>query len=321
MRTVARLDRYREADVNAAARGIAFGAGKASAVVTEEPTRTGRVAARRGSILVGVLWILVFLAFLAVVLRVHVGSVVTSVRVTEDKAAARIIAEAGLARAAGLVLAGPFTEAKKVDDEIQTSVETSSGMVSVSMTNEAYRIDLNTAEKPLVIGALRAAGASPSLASELAGRIVERRGQANDQGTQPPSANPLQTASEVALIEGMPAEVALALAPITTVSSGLKGVRLLGLSEAVLRDMPDVPSAMIAAIRQYRKGAITRDQLDSLLAGVAINSSEQAKSWRAALKVDLPNGHSEAHEALIMISPEDNVPYRIIDWRKLGGAS
>lgn len=295
----------------------------------------GRVAGRRGSILIGVLWILVFLAFLAVVLRVHVGSVVTSVRVTEDKAAARIIAEAGLARAAGLVLAGPFTGARKVDDELQSSVETASGKVSVRLTNEAYRIDLNTAEKPLVIGALRAAGASPSLADELAGRIVERRGQPKQpdpnepgEGIQPPNqdapptnADPLQTASDVALIEGMPTAVALALAPITTVSSGLKGVRLLGLSDETLSDIPDVPAAAIGAIKQYRKGSITLQQLESVLAGVAINTNEQARSWRAELKVDLPNGHSEAHEALIMISPEDNVPYRILDWRMLAGVT
>ena len=294
----------------------------------------GRPAGRRGSILIGVLWILVFLAFLAVVLRVHVSSVVTSVRVTEDKAAARIIAEAGLARAAGLVLAGPFSEGRRVEDEVQSSVETASGKVSVSLTNEAYRIDLNTAEKPLIVGALRAAGASPNLADELAVRIIERRGQPAkvdpnnpgavqppNQETPPTNADPLQTASEMALIEGMPAEVALALAPITTVSSGLKGVRLLALSDETLSDIPDVPAAVIGAIKQYKKGAVTREQLESVLAGVEINTNEQAKSWRAQLKVDLPNGHSEAHEALIMISPEDNVPYRILDWRMLAGAS
>lgn len=294
-----------------------------------------QVRSRRGSILIGVLWILVFLGFLAVVLRVHVGSVVTSVRVTEDKAAARIIAEAGLARAAGLVLAGPFTEGKAVGDELQSSVETGSGRVTVSLTNEAYRIDLNTAERPLIVGALRAAGASPSLADELAGRIVERRGQApktdpqspggapqpGNQETPPVSANPLQTVDEAALIEGMPAEVALRLAPIATVSSGLKGVRLLGLSEETLREIPQLPAAMLGAVRQYRAGRISREQLDAQLAGSELNTSEQARSWRAELRVDLPNGHSEAHEALIMISPEDNVPYRILDWRKLSGTA
>ena len=280
--------------------------------------RLGR--SRRGAILVGVLWILVFLGFLAVVLRIHIGSVVVSVRVTEDKAAARIIAEAGLARAAGLVLAAPFeNEGNAIPDEFEDSVETDTGKVSVVLTNEARRIDLNTAEKPLLIGALRAAGANASLAETLAGRLVERR------GTQPPTspegpapdADPLQTVSEVALVEGMPDEVALGLLPFTTVSSGLKGARLDALDPQVLRFIPGLPSSARQAIDRYRTGNLTREQLDQILATVEYHTSDKAASWRAVLTVELPAGHKESHEALIMISPDDDAPYRAIDWRRV----
>jgi general secretion pathway protein K len=61
---------------------------------------------RRGAILVSVLWIMIFLGFLAVILRVQMTGVVASVRVTEDKALARILAEAGLSQAAAEIRAG-----------------------------------------------------------------------------------------------------------------------------------------------------------------------------------------------------------------------
>ena len=270
------------------------------------------------------------------VLRIHIGSVVTSVRVTEDKAAARIIAEAGLARAAGLVLAAPFaSEDGGIQDQFQDQVETDTGEVSVSLTNEAWRIDLNTAEKPLVIGALRAAGADAALAETLSTRIMERRGRqqqappspelANSQQEGPPpegpapSADPLQTVSEIALIEGMPEAVALGLGPFTTVSSGLKGARLDALDPQVLRFIPGLPSSVESALARYRGGRITRDELDQLLASVEYHTSDKAATWRVSLRVKLPAGHSESHEALIMISPEDNAPYRIIDWRRVTG--
>lgn len=294
--------------------------------------RHGRT--KRGAILVGVLWILVFLGFLAVVLRIHIGSVVTSVRVTEDKAAARIIAEAGLARAAGLVLAAPFaSEGAAIQDQFQDSVDTDTGRVTLNLTNEAWRIDLNTAEKPLVVGALRAAGADASLADTLAGRIIERRGHRQPAPPDPnlanapqdtpapegpaPDADPLQTVAEVALIEGMPEDVALGLRAYTTVSSGLKGARLDALDPIVLRFIPDLPSSVQSAIDRYRSGNITREQLDQVLASVEYHTSDKAATWRVRLKVDLPAGHSETHEALIMISPDDDAPYRIIDWRRV----
>ena len=282
---------------------------------------------KRGAILVGVLWILIFVAFLAVVLRVHMGSVVASVRVTEDKAAARIIAEAGLARAAALVLAAPFSLEGAAADQIQDEIETATGRVSIRMTNEAWRIDLNTGERPLIVGALRAAGAPPALADTLATRILERRPAegTNPEGGDPPmpqkatGGNPLQTVAEVAMIEGMPDNVALGLRAYSTVSSGLKGVRLEQLNDALLREIPGLPTSVISDIARFRRGEISREQLDQSLTGVEFYSSEKALSWRVLLDVELPSGHAESHEALIMISPDDDAPYRVLDWRRVTG--
>lgn len=278
----------------------------------------------RGAILVGVLWIMVFLAALAVVLRLQMSSVLASVRVTEDKAAARIIAEAGLARGAALVLSAPQRGPGSLDDRMQGSVETGSGTITVDMLNEALRIDLNTAEQPLLVGMFRAAGAAPDLAGQLADRLVARRGKSGngEEGATPPGQSagdgqPLQSVDEATYLEGMPQSVALGIAAYATVSSGLKGARLEMMDEKLLAAIPGFPPTALTAIRRYRKGDIGRDAMDAALAGVEYNTSDRAEGWRAQIRVDLENGHTEAHEALIMISPEDDAPYRVLDWRSL----
>lgn len=287
------------------------------------PRPTGAASRRRGAILVGVLWVLVFLAFLAVVLRLHVGAVVLSVRVTEDKAAARIIAEAGLAQAAALVRAGPPEGIGPLPDEIQAEAETLSGRVSVTLSNEARRVDLNTAEKPLIVAVLRLAGAQEATAETIADRIIERRGKAAAGENAPPrreaaaSADPIQSIAEFALVPGVSPEVAIAAERYATVSSGLPGTRLDAADERLLRNIPGLPPSVLAAITRYRAGRLDRAELEAALGAVTYHTTEQAISWRARLRVDLPSGHGEEHEALITISPEDSAPYRIIDWRRI----
>lgn len=287
-------------------------------------TRAGR---SRGAILVGVLWILVLLAFLAVVLRLYTSGVVESVRVTEDKAAARIVAEAGLAGAAALVLAGPEGGVGELSDELQGDFETATGEVSVRLTNEALRVDLNTADEALVMGALIAAGARQTLADTLLARLIGRRaregGEEGQDGGESGArkARPLQSVAELALIEGMPAGLALAMERFVTVSSGLQGVRLDRLDDALLRAIPGLPASVVAGIEAARLGRLSQQELAALLAGVEYHTQDKAISWRVRMDVGLPSGYGETYEALVTISPEDDAPYRVIDWRRIVAGS
>jgi general secretion pathway protein K len=287
------------------------------------PHFSGRAGRSRGAILVSVLWILVFLAFLAVVLRLHMSGVVESVRVTEDKAAARILADAGLARASALVLAGPEGGLGQLPDQLQDDVETATGKISVRLVNEALRIDINTGNEKLVMAALRAAGASQPLATTLLARLVEHRG---DEGAQEGEENgpdtrrtarPLQSSAEIALVEGMPTQLALAMDRFVTVSSGLVGVRLDRLDEVLLHAIPGLPATVLAGIEAARLGRMPQEELAALLAGVEYHTQDKAISWRAVIDVTLPSGYGETYEALVTISPEDDVPYRVIDWRRI----
>ena len=280
---------------------------------------------RRGAILVSVLWILVFLGFLAVILRVQMTGVVASVRVTEDKASARILAEAGLSQAAAEVRAGPPDGIGTLSDQLTSTITLPAGMASVSATNEALRIDLNTAERPLIVGALRAAGAAPGAADDLATKVMGRRSSTGPAPLQSVGAgqqqagndtNLFQTVSELAAFPGITPEIAIAIEPYVTVSSGLPGVRLEALDDDLLGDIPGLPSSVRKAIKDFHAGRLSREQLDQSLATVTYNTAEQAPTWRVELRTTLDSGYSESFEALMLVSSSDEAPYRVLDWRR-----
>jgi general secretion pathway protein K len=280
---------------------------------------------RRGAILVSVLWIVIFLGFLAVILRVQMTGVVASVRVTEDKASARILAEAGLSQAAAEIRAGPPGGVGKLSDQISSTITLPTGVASVSATNEALRIDLNTAERPLIVGALRAAGAALGTADDLATKIIGHRaaptpldGQPVDSARQQPGDDKklFQTVSELAAFPGITPDIAIAIEPYVTVSSGLAGVRLEALDDGLLGDIPGLPPSVRKAIKDFHAGRLSRAQLDQSLAGVTFNALDQAPTWRVDLRTTLQSGYSESFEALMLVSNTDEAPYRVLDWRR-----
>lgn len=282
---------------------------------------------RRGAILVSVLWILIFLGFLAVILRVQMTGVVASVRVTEDKASARILAEAGLSQAAAEVRAGPPDGVGTLSDQLSSTITLPAGMASVSAKNEALRIDLNTAERPLIVGALRAAGVAPGSADDLATKIIGHRSSTGPAplngepaGSAPQQAGNdakfFQTVSELAAFPGITPEIAIAIEPYVTVSSGLPGVRIEALDDRLLADIPGLPSSVRKAIKDFHAGRLSREQLDQSLATVTYNTAEQAPTWRVELRTTLDSGYSESFEALMLVSSADEEPYRVLDWRR-----
>ncbi len=265
---------------------------------------------RRGAILVGVLWIAVLLSGLAVVLSVHIQSVTQSVRMTEDKAIASTLADAGLAMAAARVRAAPAEGPRRIGYEANAEVSLASGIAGASLRNEALRVDLNRAPPDLVEGVLIAAGANRAQAGTLTQALVEMR-EAADRSP----IGPLQSIDELALLPDMPAAVAIRAARYATVSSGLEGVRLDGIDDALLRAIPNLPRAIRNAIVAHRAGRISQAQLDAILAESELHTTTRSQVWRAELNVVLPGGYTQANEALILIAGSDTVPYRVLDWR------
>ena len=118
--------------------------------------------------------------------------------------------------------------------------------------------------------------------------------------------------SEIALLPGIPAEVAIGMEELATVSSGLEGIRIEDADRALLEAIPNFPASALAAIDAYRAGRIDRTQLVAELGLLEYHADGNAPSWRARLDVELSTGHRESYEALVAIAPDDTRPYRNI---------
>jgi general secretion pathway protein K len=181
------------------------------------------------------------------------------------------------------------------------------------------RIDLNTAERQLIVGALRAAGAAPGTADDLATKIIGRRA-GQPAGSAPQQAGNdtmlFQTVSELAAFPGITPDMAIAIEAYVTVSSGLAGVRLEALDDGLLSDIPGLPPSARKAIKDFHAGRLSREQLEQSLAAVAFNTLQQAPSWRVEIRTTLRSGYSESFKALMLVSNADEAPYRVLDWRR-----
>jgi general secretion pathway protein K len=266
---------------------------------------------RRGAILVGVLWITLLLSGLAVVLRIHMSTVAQSVRMTEDKAAASTLADAGLAVAAAHIREAAAETGRRIGYEASAEVLLASGTAATTLRNEALRVDLNRAPLQLIEGALIAAGATRTQADKLAQALVDMR-----EATDASPLGPLQSIDELAFLPGMPAPLAIGATRFATVSSGLEGVRLDGIDDVLLRAIPDLPRAVANAIAAHRAGKISQAQLDAVLADSELHTTARSNVWRATLDVSLANGYAETREALILVADGDTVSHRVLDWRR-----
>lgn len=266
---------------------------------------------RRGAILVGVLWVTILLSALAVALRVHMSSIALSVRITEDKAAASALADAGLAVAAARIHGAPIEGPQRLGYTLDESVELPAGRVDVSLRNEVLRVDLNRAEPPLIEGALIAAGAAPNQADRLAQNLVEMREKADGSPF-----GALQTIDELVTVPDMVPALALRAARFATVSSGLETLPLDAVDDELLRAIPGLPRSLLQAIAGWRAGRVPRAQLDQLLAESGLHTSERSLVWRASVSVSLTSGHSEAYEVLMLVREGDEAAYRVLDWRR-----
>ncbi|MGY6709345.1 MAG: hypothetical protein ACXIVF_13570 [Rhizobiaceae bacterium] len=277
---------------------------------------------RRGAILIGVLWLLIFLAFLAVALRVHLSGISESVRSTEGKAAARIVAEATLAQAAALAIAEMHSDGA-VPARLFGQTETANGTGRFELVNESVRVDLNSGLEPLVTGALLASGASSNEAARLMRAIVDQRDDAAEnvppdpETPEPPATIIFRDLSEIVLVPGMPADIAIGMEELATVSSGLNGIRLDETDRVLLEAIPDLPRSALAAIDAYRDGRLDHTQLVAELGLLEYYAAENAPGWRALLEVELTTGHRESYQALISIPPDGARPYRILGWQRL----
>lgn len=268
-------------------------------------------AARRGIVLVTVLWSIALLSALAMAASVTFRGFVGIMTVDRHRIEADALITAGLEAAAAII--------DRLDDaplrEIENTVTLSTGSVRIYLADEGGRIDIGKAPAPVLAALLRFVGAPSAAADELARRVIELRvpGKPADSGRAVNAEQPFTDILELSQIPGMRPEWLTAITSLSTVY-GNETVNPLTAPREVIAALPGVDRARLESFLAQRRNFPTDAERLARLLGPAqaylANNPQRVAS--VALTATLGDGFASAARAVIVILPQDQEPYRVL---------
>lgn len=278
----------------------------------------------RGVALVIVLGAIVLLSLQLGLLTMQVSDSARQIENAVVSARARALVHAGLEVAVAEI-------ATAAEGTITFQIDGSD--VSVSLQDEAGRVNLNLAPLPLLTGLLKAVGASAEDAIMLADRIADWRDpdhQRSDKGAEDKdyrrgrlehgaADRPFIDAADLARVLGMSREIAERLAEQVTVHSGGARINPLAATEVVLRALPGVPRQSLDHALELlrRRGARARADVATLL-----EPAQEHLTWSRGpvyrVRVDVRGGVRRvtgSGEAIVALGLDAATPYRMLAWR------
>jgi type II secretory pathway component PulK len=238
---------------------------------------------------------------------------------------------------------------RKLGEDIRSAdafIELGQRRISVRITNERARVDLNRASAAVLARLLDTNGASGSEAAALAASIIEWRGGSASQKLTAPSSDerslvsasrlstsPAQPGSELkdgpkqivgtryflhpwqlASVPGFSRSLVAAVLPFVTVASGSDQIDPFIASSGVLAALPDVSAATVDAFRGARESSGSRQLAVQLLGAAAQKSvtTDAARGWRIEITARDRDGRARRSEAVIAILDGDTEPYRVL---------
>ena len=286
---------------------------------------------RSGVILVTVLWSIALLSALAMAASVTFRGFAGVMSVERDRVQGDALLSAGLETAAGIV--NTLGDAPLLDYEEKVNLVT--GSVHSRLSDEGGRIDVGKAPAAVIAALLRSVGASEAAANDVARRIVERRNPnsaarpnaapgsttsasgtpALVQPSAPGTGQPFSDLRQLQLVPGMRPEWVAAIAPLATVFGG-ETINPLTAPPGVIAALPGVAKGQADAfVRTRRSSPADVERLMRLV--------EPARPYLAVkpvrvasveLRAELANGYSVAARSVIVVLPQDSLPYRVLVW-------
>lgn len=277
----------------------------------------------RGFIIVAVLWILAALSGLVLIYMNYVTNTAMVVAANADRPQAEALVAAGIELATYELTSGP-PEMRPGSGKFDAKI--GPHRIAVSFVSEAARIDLNTAQKPLLIGFFVSLGARPDAAESYADRIVGWRTPTKDDnnpesalyrmsGTPyPPRLGPFPQAEELYLVRGIPQPFIDRAMPFVTTFSNQATVSIADAAPQVVAALPAMTPDRLQNILTARGNPqIDRRGLASMAGEGA--AMEPAKAYRINVAVQFDNGRRSGTEAVIMLLEEGTEPYRVLSWQ------
>ena len=287
---------------------------------------------RSGVILVTVLWSIALLSALAMAAAVTFRGFAGVMAVERDRVQGAALLSAGLETAAGVIDA--LGDAPLLHNEAKVDLAT--GSVRSRLTDEGGRIDVGKAPAEVIAALLRSVGASQAAANDVAQRIVERRNPGNvarpnvvlgltnsatgtpQQMGQPSTLEvglPFSDLRQLQSVTGMRPEWVAGITPLATVF-GSETINPLTAPPGVIAALPGVAKAQADAfVRARRSFSADVERLTRLI--------EPARRFLAVkpvrvasvdLMAELANGYAIGARSVIVVLPQDTLPYRVLVW-------
>ena len=287
-------------------------------------TATAGSQRSRGFIVIAVLWILAALSALVLIYMNFVTTTAVVVSGTTDRLRTDALAVAAVELAALQLTAMPETN-RPGSGAFHARI--GAARVAIVFRSEAARIDLNTADRTLLVGLLVGLGATPLNAAGYADRIVAWRSASDSADADPedslyrtsglaylPRHAPFPHVQELWLVLGLPPVFVERMLPHVTVLSNQRTVNILDAAPQVVAALPGMSPEVLQTILTRRGDA--RFDPQSLLALVdgAAATSTSAKSYRVAVTMEIDGGRAAAAEVVILLLEDANEPYRVLSW-------
>jgi general secretion pathway protein K len=288
------------------------------------------------------LFVLVMLGMISVLIAVVSRSVSGAAR---EMAAARATALSQADLHAGIELG--VAAILKLGDNMRsadTFAELISRRISVRITNERARLDLNAAPKSMLAALFAAAALDESDASSLAQAVDDwRGGSASQRLVASPTTNataprlpgldtfdtpfegakglPKQTVGtryfihpiQLASVPGFSKTLVKSLLPFVTVANGSGQIDPYIAPERVLQALPGTTSSQVQAFLAARDGNVSRNTALLMLgADKTFVTDTAAKGWRLEIVSAPLNGRPHRREAIIALNKEGEQPFRIL---------
>lgn len=283
--------------------------------------------AREGFILVAVLGVLALLAGLVGAVSVLVRSAVDSARIVSDDLSLEGLVQAGI-EIAGYQLYGLKLPFDRINAQ---QVRFDAGLVTLFVTDESGKIDLNGASPSVLAGAYRAVGLSTLPAAAFAARITDWRDEDDERtngGAEAPEYeaagldyrpqnDAFRSVDELQWLLGLAPAQAAVLAPLMTVHNPDGKVNVLSASREVLLALPGLnPPTVdrILEIREKRTDAGAPDLMPLLPAQKDFVKLEPGPSYRVRIEARNRNARVKSVEVVLTPSRRRDALYYVVEW-------
>lgn len=269
-----------------------------------------------GFALILVLWSVALLGLIAASFATGVRSNALIARNAVENAAARALADGGVALAIAGLLEQDGPNAWRPDGTPR-SLEMQTGRIRIAVVDEGGKIDINAETGPLIADLLHWLGLAPPDALALSGAIAGFGASGGGDRT-PPGAPRFASVAELLHVPGMTSPLFARIEPFVTVHSGESTLNIQTAPRALIEALTGADPAAIEAFVATRldRDAGPEDIPPGPLAGEDRFDVSNVRVVTVISRGETPGGGRFQREAIVALEPATRreAEFRILSW-------